>query len=240
MTKTTPKNELKNNFKTQIIQNLDAHDQALISADNCSTLVALNMSKAYNEGIVPIPKLNDSKHINKACEHFVEVALELEFKKLSANKKSCLRKSIVVAVGLVKSKALTKVKNKSVSDDNKLWIDGDYLKGKNNLKNLNKSGNAQVPLNFNELTKMSKNVLNFKDSGTSSTILELALSKVNSQLDDIARLEPVNEKDQDDKGFINITDKERNALRLTFNKLKSIMAELNEQEKDQPSVVNFS
>ena len=87
---------------------------------------------------------------------------------------------------------------------------------------------------------MSKNVLNFKESGTSSTILELALSKLNTQLDDIARLEPVNENDQDDKGLINITEKERNALRLTFNKLKNIMAELNEQEKDTPSVVNFS
>jgi hypothetical protein len=239
MNKTTPKNDLKNNFKTQIIQNLDAHDQALISADNCSTLVALNMFKAYNEGIVAIPKMNDAKHINKACEHFVEVALELEFKKLSANKKSCLRKAIVVAVGLVKSKALTKVKNKSVSDDNKLWIDGDYLKSKSNLKNLNKSGNAQVPLNFNELTKMSKDALKFKNSPTQQTPLELALSKVNDQIDNIARLEPVNEEDQDDQGLINITEKERNALRFTFNKLKSTMEELNAQEKDNPSVVNF-
>tara|TARA_R100001086_G_scaffold228151_1_gene147555 strand:- start:124 stop:843 length:720 start_codon:yes stop_codon:yes gene_type:complete len=238
MNKTTPKNDLKNNFKTQIIQNLDAHDQALISADNCSTLVALNMSKAYSEGIVALPKLNDSKHINKACEHFVEVALELEFKKLSANKKSCLRKSIVVAVGLVKSKALTKVKNKSVSDDNKLWIDGDYLKSKNNLKNLNKSGNAQVPLNFNELTKMSKNVLNFKDSPTKQTPLELALSKVNDQIDNIARLEPINENDQDDQGLINITDKEKNAINFTFNKLKKIKEELNAQEPNK-DVINF-
>ena len=221
-------------FKAQIIHNLDAHENHLVSADNCASIVAENMAKAYNQKIVGVPKLDNAEQVNKACINFVEVALELDFKKLSGNKKSCLRKAIVVAVGLVKSGALSEVKGKSLSDTNKLWVDGDFLKSKNNLKHLNKDGATQVALGFGQLTSMAKEVLNMKTSKNSSSFLELACSKLMAQLEKMPRLE--------ENGYIQFTDKEERAINLVFNKLTTTKAEINAQRKPRSpeAKVNFA
>ena len=223
-------------FKAQIIHNLDAHENHMVSADNCASIVAENMAKAYNQKVVGLPKLDNAEQVNKACVNFVEVALELDFKKLSGNKKSCLRKAIVVAVGLVKSGALSEVKGKSLSDNNKLWVDGDYLKSNKNLKHLNKEGATQVALGFTQLTSMAKEVLNMKASKNSSSLLELALSKVMTEIDKMPRLE--------ENGFVQFTVKEERALDLVFKKITKLKAEINSQKNVSPArgeaLVNFA
>ena len=221
-------------FKAQIIHNLDAHENHLVSADNCASIVAENMAKAYNQKIVGVPKLDNAEQVNKACINFVEVALELDFKKLSGNKKSCLRKAIVVAVGLVKSGALSEVKGKSLSDTNKLWVDGDFLKSNNNLKHLNKEGSTQVALGFGQLTSMAKEVLKLKPSKNTSSALELACSNLMAQLEKMPRLE--------ENGYVQFTIKEERAIDLVFKKITKLKTEINSQKKinDPEAKVNFS
>ena len=225
-------------FKAQIIHNLDAHENHMVSADNCASIVAENMAKAYDQKVVGLPKLNDAKQINDACIDFVALALELDFKQLSGNKKSCLRKAIVVAVGLVKSGALSEVKGKSLSDNNKLWVDGDYLKSHKNLKHLNKEGATQVALGFAQLTSMAKEVLNMKASRTTSTEFELCIQNFNKGLD--KKLDSADEK----SGFINCSDNESKQLTNTFNKIKKLKEMLNAQKdvrpKDGEAKINFA
>jgi len=221
-------------FKAQIIHNLDAHENHLIGADNCASIVAENMAKAYNQKIVGVPKLNNADEVNKACINFVEVALELDFKSFSGNKKSCLRKAIVVAVGLVRSGALSEVKGKSLSDTNKLWVDGDFLKSNNNLKHLNKEGSTQVALGFGQLTSMAKEVLKLKPSKNTSSALELACSNLMAQFEKMPRLE--------ENGFVQFTIKEERAIDLVFKKITKLKTEINSQKKinDPEAKVNFS
>jgi len=203
--------------KSQTIKLLADYEKRDLDMKVGTNQVALNIDLAISNGLIGLPNLTNAKNkeVNDFAEKFVTQVLEMVWKDLPATQKACLRNAIPIAVSGNKFKYFAENNKKRISDIGNIWVNTAQAQLP---ENLNKDGAEKVALPMKDILKFSKVKLKMIESPSKSTAIETACNKLIVELDKLDYLE---------SGNVDVSARDKRALKLAYTKLKSKLEEIN-------------